>query len=67
MKIQIYPWYEITILPLQTVKFLLLYNHTKIYGYYIEGVNDLGSVDLRELSLVLDVVLPPKFKMLKLK
>ena len=34
MKIQIYPWYEITILPLQTVKFLLSYNHTKIYRYY---------------------------------
>ena len=33
----------------------------------IEGVNDLGSVDLRELSLVSDVVIPPKFKMLKFK
>ena len=31
----------------------------------IEGVNDLGSVDLRELSLVMDVVIPPKFKMPK--
>ena len=29
----------------------------------IEGVNDLESVDLRELSLVPDVVIPPKFKM----
>ena len=29
----------------------------------IEGVNDLGSVDLRELCLVPDVVMPPKFKM----
>ena len=28
----------------------------------IVGVNDLGSVDPRELSLVLDVVIPPKFK-----
>ena len=25
-------------------------------------MNDLGSVDPRELSLVLDVVIPPKFK-----
>ena len=31
----------------------------------IEGVNDLGSVDPRELSLVPDVVIPPKFKMPK--
>ena len=31
----------------------------------IEGVNDLGSVDPRELSLVSDVVIPPKFKMPK--
>ena len=29
----------------------------------IEGMNDLGSVDLRELSLVPDVVISPKFKM----
>ena len=29
----------------------------------IEGVNDLENVDLRELSLVPDVVIPPKFKM----
>ena len=29
----------------------------------IKGVNDLGSVDPRELSLVSDVVIPPKFKM----
>ena len=29
----------------------------------IEGVNDLGSVDVRELSLVSDVVILPKFKM----
>ena len=29
----------------------------------IEGVNDLGSVDPRELSLVSDVVILPKFKM----
>ena len=29
----------------------------------IKGVNDLGSVDPRELSLVLDVVIPSKFKM----
>ena len=28
----------------------------------IEGVDDLGSVDFRELSLVSDVVIPPKFK-----
>ena len=33
----------------------------------IEGVNDLGSVDPRELSLVPDVVIPPKFKMPKFK
>ena len=31
----------------------------------IEGVDDLGSVDPRELSLVLDVVISPKFKMPK--
>ena len=31
----------------------------------IEGVNDLESVDPRELSLVSDVVIPPKLKMLK--
>ena len=31
----------------------------------IEGVNDLGSVDPRELSLALDVVIPPKFKIPK--
>ena len=31
----------------------------------IEGVNDLESVDPRELSLVPDVVIPPKFKMSK--
>ena len=31
----------------------------------IEGVNDLESVDLRELSLVPDVVIPSKFKMSK--
>ena len=31
----------------------------------IEGVNDLGSVDPRELILVLDVVVQPKFKMPK--
>ena len=31
----------------------------------IEGVNDLESLDPRELSLVLDVVIPPKFKMPK--
>ena len=29
----------------------------------IEGVNDLGSVDLRELSLVPNVIIPSKFKM----
>ena len=29
----------------------------------IEDVNDLGSVDPRELSLVPDVVISPKFKM----
>ena len=29
----------------------------------IEGVDDLGSVDPRELSLVPDLVIPPKFKM----
>ena len=29
----------------------------------IKGVNDLENVDLRELSLVPDVVIPPKFKM----
>ena len=28
-----------------------------------EGVDDLGSVDPRELSLVPDLVIPPKFKM----
>ena len=28
----------------------------------IETVNDLGSVNPRELSLVPDVVIPPKFK-----
>ena len=33
----------------------------------IEGVNDLGSVDPRELSLVPDVVIPPKFKISKFK
>ena len=33
----------------------------------IEGVNDLGSVDLGELCLVPDLVIPPKFKMLKFK
>ena len=33
----------------------------------IEGVNNLESVDLRELSLVLDLVIPPKFKMSKFK
>ena len=33
----------------------------------IENVNDLGSVDPKELSLVSDVVIPPKFKMLKFK
>ena len=31
----------------------------------IEGVNDLGSVDPRELCLVPDLVMPPKFKMPK--
>ena len=31
----------------------------------IEGVDDLENVDPRELSLVLDVVIPSKFKMLK--
>ena len=31
----------------------------------IEGVNDLGSMDPRELCLVPDLVIPPKFKMLK--
>ena len=31
----------------------------------IEGVNNLRSVDPRELSLVPDVVIPPKFKMSK--
>ena len=31
----------------------------------IEGVNDLGSVDPRELCLVLDLVIPPSFKMPK--
>ena len=31
----------------------------------IEGVNDLGSVDLRELCLVPNLVMPPKFKMPK--
>ena len=31
----------------------------------IEGVNDLGSVDPIELSLILNVVIPPKFKMSK--
>ena len=30
-----------------------------------EGVNDLGSVDPRELCLVPDLVIPPKFKMPK--
>ena len=34
IKIQIYPWYKFTILPLKTVKFLLSYNHTKIYRCY---------------------------------
>ena len=28
----------------------------------IKGVNDLGSVDPRELCLVPDLVMPPKFK-----
>ena len=31
----------------------------------IEGVNDLGSVDPRELCLVPDLVIPPKFKLTK--
>ena len=31
----------------------------------IEGMDDLRSVDPRELSLVPDVVIPSKFKMLK--
>ena len=31
----------------------------------IKGVDDLGSVDPRELSLILDLVIPPKFKMSK--
>ena len=31
----------------------------------IEGVNDLGSVDPRELCLVPDLVMPPKFKLPK--
>ena len=31
----------------------------------IEGVNGLGSVDPRELCLVPDLVIPPKFKMPK--
>ena len=31
----------------------------------IKGVNDLGSVDPRELCLVLDLVIPPKFRMPK--
>ena len=31
----------------------------------IEGVNDLGSVDPRELCLVPDLVIPPSFKMPK--
>ena len=33
----------------------------------IEGRDDLGSVDPRVLSLVSDVVIPPKFKMPKFK
>ena len=33
----------------------------------IEGTDDLESVDPRELSLVPDVVIPPKFKMPKFK
>ena len=33
----------------------------------IEGLDDLGSVDPREISLVSDVVIPPKFKMPKFK
>ena len=31
----------------------------------IEGVDDLESVDPKELSVVPDLVIPPKFKMLK--
>ena len=31
----------------------------------IEGVDDLGSVDPSELSLVPDLIMPPKFKMPK--
>ena len=31
----------------------------------IEGVDDLGSVDPRELCLVPDLVVPPQFKILK--
>ena len=31
----------------------------------IEGVNDLGIVDPRELCLVPDLVIPPNFKILK--
>ena len=31
----------------------------------IEGVNNLGSVDPRELCLVPDLIMPPKFKMPK--
>ena len=33
----------------------------------IKGVNDLGSVDPRELCLVPDLVMPPKFKLPKFK
>ena len=33
----------------------------------IEGTNNLGSVDPRELCLVPDVVIPPKFKIPKIK
>ena len=33
----------------------------------IEGVNDLGSVDPKELCLVPDLIIPPKFKMPNLK
>ena len=33
----------------------------------IEGMDDLRSVDPKELSLVSDVVIPPKFKMPKFK
>ena len=33
----------------------------------IEGVNDLGSVDPRELCLVPDLVIPPNFKCRNLK